>query len=236
MGAPLFGHPVEGGGDRGQPLVQAAPRGAPWRAAIVGQRAADGEAVPPRRLRRLVVAPREGTLDGPHAAHFLLEQHFGVPVGRADRLGGLAEVVALAQLVGHPRQGGPHGVAERLLPVRDHPANRHRERGGDLTQERHQLGFGAAEQAARQEHRTRQAIARHPQHLVSDIGLQPVQREDGLILLAQALREAALVGQPQRHQLLVAGEQIRHAARGDRQPTGHQRPVDLRDATVLGVA
>jgi len=157
-------------------------------------------------------------------------------VGLEDGLGRLAQVVELPQLMGHVGQGRADGVAERLLPIGDDPANRHRERGGDLAQQRHQLGFGAAEQAARQEHLARQAVAQHPQHLVPHIGLEPIQREDDLFLLSQARAQARLVGQPQRHQLLVAVEQIGDAPLRARHATSAERLMDLRHAAVLAIA
>jgi hypothetical protein len=222
--------------DGGQPVVQPEAGGAQRRPAVVGQRAADGQAIPAHRRRLSVVAPLKGAFDGAHPAHFLLEQHFGVAVRLKDRLGGLPQVMELAQLVGHLGQRGPHGVANRLLPVGDDAANRHRERGGDLAQQRHQLLLGAAEQAARQQDLARQAVAQHPQHLVPDIGLEPIQCQDDLFLPGQARPQAGLVGQAQRYQLLVAVERVRDAALRDGHPARRQRPVDLGHAAVLAVA
>ena len=86
--------------DRGQPLVQAEPGGAQRRATIVGEGAPHGEAVSPRRPRRLVVAPLAGALNRSHPAHRFLEQHLGVPVGLDDRFGRLPQIVERAQLLG----------------------------------------------------------------------------------------------------------------------------------------
>lgn len=43
-----------------------------------------------------------------------------------------------------------------------------------------------------------------------------------------------MVGEPQRHQFLVALQQIRHAARGNGQPAPDERLVDLGHAAMLG--
>ena len=117
-----------------------------------------------------------------------------MPVGLEDRPGRLPQVVELAQLMGHLRQRGPHGVADRLLAVGDHAADRHRPRVRHLAQQGHQLVLGAAEQAARQQDLARPAVAQHPQDLVPDIRLEPVQREDDLLLPREPVPQAGLVG------------------------------------------
>jgi len=181
-------------------------------------------------------APFQGARDGAHPAPFLLAQHLGVAIRREDRLGRLPQIMGLAQPLGHVRPGGPHRVAERRLAVGNGPAKRHGQRGGDLAQQRGQLGLGAAEQAARRQHRARQASARHPQHLVPDIRPHAIARQDHLLLPRELFPQAGPVGRPQRHQFLVPLEQIGHTALGEHHATGAERPMALRHAAVLAIA
>ena len=52
------------------------------------------------------------------------------------------------------------------------------------------VGAGGREQAPGQQHLARQAVAQHPQDLVPDIRLQPVQRQDHAALPGQTRRAA----------------------------------------------
>ena len=123
------------------------PRRAERRAPVVGHRGTDGEAVAPDRRRFVIRPPFEGALEGPHPAHLLLEAHLGVAIRLEDRLGRLAQVVELAQLVGHVGQHQRHRRADRLLAVRDHAGDRHRERLLDLAQQRRQVTLRPAQEA-----------------------------------------------------------------------------------------
>jgi hypothetical protein len=76
--------------DGGEPVVEFEPRRAERRAAVVGDRGADGEAIAADR-RRLVIFPAfEGALEGAHPAHLLLQAHLGVAIRLEDRLGRFA--------------------------------------------------------------------------------------------------------------------------------------------------
>ena len=88
-----------------------------------------------------------------------------------DRLGGLTQVVEMAQLVRHARQRLGHRLADRLLAVRDNAGDGHGQGVAHLAQERAQILGGSREQAPGQQELARQAITQHPQDLVADIGL-----------------------------------------------------------------
>jgi hypothetical protein len=49
-------------------------------------------------------------------------------------------------------------------------------RRGHLAQQRREVLGRGGEQAARQQHLAREAVAHHPEHLVPDVGLRAVQR------------------------------------------------------------
>ena len=107
--------------------AQLQPRGLQRRPAVVGQRRADRRAVAPDRLGLGVVAALDLPLDRPDAADLLLQLDLGVAVGLVDRPGRLAEVVELAELVGHAVEGLGDRLADRVLAVGDHPGDRHRQ-------------------------------------------------------------------------------------------------------------
>ena len=79
-------------------------------------------------------------------------------------------------------------------------------------------------------------IAQHPQHLMPDIRLQPIQGQDDLPLRLQPGAQPVAVCQAQRHHLLVAPQLLGHRALGDRHPPRHQVLMDLRHAAVLAIA
>ncbi len=216
--------------------MQLQPRGAQRWPPIVGERAPHRQAIPADGLRLVVLPVLERALAGPHPAHLLLEPRLRVPIGLEDRFRRLAQVVELAQLVGHAGQHQRHRRADRLLPVGDDAADRHRQRRLDLAQQRREVALRPAQEAARQQDLPREAVAQHPQHLVPDVGLQAIERQDDLLLVAQALAQAPLVAQPERDEFLIALDQMRHRALGDREPAGQQLLMDLGHAAVLGEA
>jgi len=153
--------------------------------------------------------------------------------------------IAISRTLFH-RQGEPHilQTLKDTLPyflgvVREDALaieQRLRQRGRDFAQQRHQLGLGAAEETAGEEHFAGEAVAQHPQDLVPHIRLHPVEGQDDLPLRAQAIRQARVVGEPQRHQFLVALQQIRRAALGNGETAPDERLMDLGHAAMLSAA
>jgi hypothetical protein len=89
--------------------------------------------------------------------------------------------------MGDLRQHQRHRGADRLLAVGDHAADRHRQRLLDLAQQRRQVALRPTQEAARQEHLPRKAVAQHPQHLMPHIGLEAIERENDVPLPGEAL-------------------------------------------------
>jgi hypothetical protein len=123
-----------------------------------------------------------------------------------------------------------------MLPVAHHPGDRHADRGGDLAQQRGQVLARRGQQAPGEQDLARQAVAHDPQHLVPDIRLQPVERQDRSPLPGQNAAQAVIVGERGRDQLVVAVEQVGDRALRDRHPALAQAAVDLGHAAMLAVA
>ncbi len=93
--------------------------------ALVGQGTADRQAVASDRLGFLVLARCYASLNLAHASRIFLELRLGMVVGLDDRFGSLFEIVELAELVRNTWERSGHGIADRLLPIRDHATNWH---------------------------------------------------------------------------------------------------------------
>ena len=233
---PFFGDACHRVGDGLEAVVQLEPGGAQGWAAVVGQRAAHREAVAAGRPRCGVRAPFQGALDRADAAHLFLQLLLGVAVGLVNGLGRLAQIVEVAQLVRHVGQGRGDRLADGELAVGEDGRDRDGQGLPNLNEEGGEVLLGGAEQAAGEQHLARQAVAQHPQHLVADVRLQPVQRQDDAALLAQQRVQAVGVGEVERDQFLVALEQMRHGALSNHDPALVQGGMNLRDALVAAVA
>jgi len=139
--------------------MQAQARRTQRREPVIGERAAYGQTVAAHHRSLLIHSPLDRSFDRAHAAHLLLEFLLGVPVGLEDGPRGLAQVVELAELVRHTGQDGGDRVADRMLPIGNHPDDGYWKRGDHLPQQGGQIVASATEQTARQEHLARQAIA-----------------------------------------------------------------------------
>ncbi len=82
-------------------MVQGEPRGAEWSAAVIGERRAYRQAIPSHRFGLRIAPALQRPLDGAHAPHVLFQLCLGVAVRLVDRLGRLAQIMELAELVGH---------------------------------------------------------------------------------------------------------------------------------------
>lgn len=124
-------------------------------------------------------------------------------IGLEDRQGGLTQaVVELARPVRQAGQRLPDGQAHRRLSVAHHSGDRHADAGGDLAHEHRQIGAGSREQASGQQHLPRQAVAQHPQDLVPDIRLQPVQSQDHAALPGHNGAQPVMVGERGRNEFV----------------------------------
>jgi hypothetical protein len=165
-----------------------------------------------------------------------LQLRLGVAVGLVDRLGRLPQIVELAALVGHAGQHPGHRPPDRVLAIGDDAADRDRQRRAHLAEERGDGLLGGTQQTAGEQDLAGEAIAQYPQHLVTDVRLQPIEGQDDLPLLLQPARQPRAVREAQGHQLLVAPQLLGYRALGDVHPARHQIAVDLRHAAVLPVA
>ena len=111
--------------------------------------------------------------------------------------------------------------------------HRHAHRPGHLAQQGGEILGGAREQAARQQHLAGEAVAHHPQHLVPDIRLQAIERQDDPALPFQHPPQPARVGQAGGEQFVVLFKQLGDAALSDLHPAPAQGSMDLRHAAVL---
>jgi len=152
-----------------------------------------------------------------------------------------------------PSSAGPRAVSRapplphtpaRARPAERPPAppraalahHRHARRIRHLPQQRDQIRGRPGQQAARQQHLAGEAVAHHPEHLMSNVGLQTIQRQDHPPLLCQQPAQPIAVAQRRGQQFVVAVEQVGHAPLGDRHPPLAQHPVDLRHAAVVAMA
>lgn len=204
--------------------------------ALVAQGTAHGQAIAAHRLRLRVIPAFQPLLDRPHAPDVLLEFLLRVPIRLIQGARRLAQIMELAELMGHARQRARDREADGLLPVGDGPDDWHREVRPHRADEAPDIVGGGAEQAAGQQHLAREHVAQHPQYLMAFLRLQAIEREDHAPLLLEAVPQPGAVGQPHRHQLLIALDQIRDGALGDLDAARLEGAMDLGHAAVVGVA
>jgi hypothetical protein len=120
-------HAIQARGDAAQSPVQFQSGARQRRQPVVRQGGTYGGAVVPYDLRLLIVLPRllRLALDGPDAAHTLLQFLLRMAIGLGDRLGRLAEIVEMAELVGDLAQGLGNRITDALLAIGDHAGDRH---------------------------------------------------------------------------------------------------------------
>jgi hypothetical protein len=229
-------HPIQAVGHLLQLLLQFEARGGKRCPAVIGDRAAHGRTIALHDGRFRIVPLLHGPFDPADAAHLLLELFLGMPVGLEDRMRRLAQEMELAQLMRHARQDLGDRLADGGLTVADHAHDRHAHGGHGLAQQPRQILGPAGEQAAGQHDDAGRAVADDPQHLMANIRLHSVQRQNDPPLLGQELLQRAALHQPGGEQLVIAVEQIGDAALGDGDAPGGEHRVDLGHAAMLAVA
>src|SRR3982751_2785692 len=184
---PLFLDAAEAGLDRLQAVVQPQARSLERWPAVVGQGAAYRRAVALHDLRLRVAPALDLAVDRSDPTHHLLQLFLGMPVGLKDRQGGFTQVVEMAQLVRHVGPDLANGKPDRMLAVADHADDRNPNSGQfrrDLAQQTGEIGAGRRQQGASQQDQPGQALADHPQHLVTDVWLKiaRITRPQGLAM------------------------------------------------------
>lgn len=114
--------------------------------------------------------------EGTNAAHGFLPDGSGLAIRLTDRLGRLAQGMERTELVGKVRKDTRDGLADRVLPIGDDRPHRHWTLIASLTSHCHEVASGPAEKRARHHNLLRQAVADHPEHVLTDIGLQPIHQ------------------------------------------------------------
>ena len=89
------------------------------------------------------------------------------------------------------------------------------------------------QQTTGQESFPRETVPKDPEHLMADIGLQAIKRQDDPALDLGKPLEAGRVRQREREQFVVAFEQMGDRARGDSDATVEQVLMHLRNPAVL---
>ena len=111
-----------------------------------------------------------------------------MPVGLKDRQGCLPQVMKMAQLMWDIGPDLGDGEPDRMLAVADHAVDRDPEGSQvrrDLTQQAGQFVTGRRQQRPGQQDQPRQAIADDPQHLMANIRLKTVDRQNDPALALQ---------------------------------------------------
>ncbi len=214
--------------------MQCKPRQLERWLAPVGQGTADRQAVAADDLRFRVLPRGHAPLNVPHPPHLLFERGLRMVVRRGDQLGSFLQIVVLAELVRDLRHDLLHGEANGGLAVGNDGVDRHGQRLLDLAQQVRQVSFARTIEAARQQHLARQHVAQDPQHVLILVRLQAINGEDHLLVRRQTVFEPRVVGEAQRHQLLVARHEMGDGAFGNCHLPIAQRLMDLRDTAMLG--
>jgi site-specific DNA recombinase len=162
------------------------------------------------------------------------EPEGATPNGPRARL--RSDRVELTKLMRHAGERLLHRLTDRALTVGDHPDDRHLQGLIHLADQLRQVVPGGGQQAPGQQDLAAEDVADDPEHLVADIGLQPVDGQDHPAGRGGDPPQPLGVRQRERQQFVVAVQQIADAARADRYAATDQLGVDLRDAAMLGVA
>jgi hypothetical protein len=115
---------------------------------VIRERRAHRQAIAPHRLGLRIGPALQCPFDGTRAPHMLFHLRLGVAVCLVDRLGRLAQVMELAELVGH---AGPHagdGAPDRMLAIRNDAPDRDRQRRAHVREQRGDGLLGGAQEAA----------------------------------------------------------------------------------------
>ncbi len=157
-------------------------------------------------------------------------------IGLGDGRGSFFEIVDLAQLVSNTRQDLLHGQADWTLRIRDDGMDRHRESILDLAQHVSEVLLASAVKTAGEQDFTREGITQDPEHILGFEGLEPINGQDDMPLLREAVPQTGLVRETQGEQFFVALQQIGDGARRDDDVEVLEGLVDFRDRAMLAVA
>jgi hypothetical protein len=95
---------------------------------------------------------------------------------------------------------------------------------------------GSRQETSGQQHLAAEAVPQDPEDLVADMGLQPVDGQDGTALGKQERTETFRIGGRNRAEFVVAVEQVADRPFGDHDPAAAQFGVNLGYAAVLDIS
>jgi hypothetical protein len=156
------------------------------------------------------------------------------PSGPGARL--RSDGVEMAELMRDPLEGLGHGVADALLAVGDRTGDRHGQSPAHFGEQPGQVFGRGRQEAPGQEDLAGEAVAEDPEHLMADIRLESVDRQDHPPGPRRDPPQPGGIRGGQGQELVVAVQQVADAAGADRHAAADQLGVDLREAAVLGVA
>jgi hypothetical protein len=113
---------------------------------------------------------------------------FGMAVRIIERRRRILEGMKLTTLVGHVGEDKGHGTADGFFAIRDDAGDRSLpgfQHLFDFLLQGRQVALRATEQRTRQQDFFGEAVAPDPEHLMPDIGLQAIERQDHVTLLLQ---------------------------------------------------
>jgi hypothetical protein len=110
----------------------------------------------------------------------------------------------MAQLMGHAREGVPHGVSDGGLAITDGADHGDPQRLLDLRDEDCEIVASGRQEAFGQEHCARETIAQDPQDCMADIRLEAIESQDDSPVELSKTREALAVLERQGEECVVA--------------------------------
>src|SRR5579871_7037364 len=103
----------------------------------------------------------------------------------------------LAELMRNRGKRLGNRMPKASLSIRDDPRDGDRDQRLHLSKQCDQFLFSFAEQAAREQHFTREAIAEDPQDFMAHIGFQPIDPQDDLSLWEEAVPQRLCIREPE---------------------------------------
>ena len=173
---------------------------------IISEGAAYGQTILANDRGLGIGALLKRTLNRTDATHLLFQFFLGMAVCLIDRFGCFSEVMGVAKLMGNFRQSRGGHIANGVLPIRNPALDRHRQRGFHFRNQRCQVGLTFTQRRTSEQNFSRHAVAKDPQHLMADVGAQPIERYNDRGLVSKDLSQARLFGQVEGQQFLIAGK------------------------------
>jgi hypothetical protein len=122
------------------------------------------------------------------------------------------------------------------LAIGDDAHKGHAQRLPSRVNQVRQVVLRGGQQTTSQEDLGGETIAQHPQHRMTNIRLQAIQGQDDAALGVGDLLKTERVSQRERHQCIVAVQEMLHRAGSNQHPAAPQLLMNLWETTVVGIA